>query len=68
MISMGISEHEKDMKEKIEKLRQDEEQAKADEMKRNEDLAIMHSTQYSRDFTDEDMENALLLLFDAARK
>ena len=68
VISLGITEHEKDMKDKIAKMRRDEEHAKEDERKKSDAQALRNSAEYSFDFSESDMENALLLLFEAARK
>ena len=68
VISLGITEHEKDMKGKIEKMRREEEQAKEDEKKKNDAQALRNSAEYCFAFSESDMENALLLLFEAARK
>ena len=68
MIAMGITEHEKEMRERIIIHRKEEEQLKLLEKKKEEELILKNSTEYSRTFSEEDMENALRMLTEAARK
>lgn len=67
-IALGITEHEKDKKADIAHMRGVEEVAKEDESRRNDALELTRSAEYCLEFSETDMENALLLLFDAARK
>jgi hypothetical protein len=67
MLAMGMSEHEKRIREEIRELKIEAEEAKAEEEKRKSELALLNAQEYSQDFTDDDMESALVLLFDAGR-
>jgi hypothetical protein len=67
MLAMGMSEHEKRIREEIRELKIEAEEAKADEEKRKSELASLNVPEYSKDFADDDMESALVLLFDAVR-
>lgn len=68
MISLGISEHEKDMHANIAQMRREEEQIKESEKRKNDAQALRGSAEYCTAFDESDTENALLLIFDAARK
>jgi cytochrome P450 len=67
MLVMGMSEHEKRIREEIRELKIEAEEAKAEEEKRTSELASLNAQEYSQDFTDDDMESALVLLFGAGR-
>lgn len=68
MLAMGIAEHEKRTRAEIRELKIEAEEVKAEEEKRRSGLALLNAQEYSMDFTDDDMESALVLLFDAARR
>lgn len=67
MLAMGMSEHEKRIREEIRELKIEAEEAKAEEEKRKSEIALMNAQEYCKDYTDDDMETALVLLFDAGR-
>lgn len=68
MIHMGIVENEKEMKEKTDSHKKDGKLVKIHEKAKEMEFARKISLEYSRNFTDNDMENALRMLTDAARK